>query len=231
MLKSLKKEVCEANQRLPKTGLVTLTWGNVSGIDRRRGLMVIKPSGVAYHKLKPEDMVVVDMAGQRVEGRLKPSSDTPTHLRLYEAFPEIGGVVHTHASWSTAFAQACMAITAYGTTHADHFHGPVPCTRPLTDEEINGQYEWETGSVIIQTFTNMDPMSMPAVLVARHGPFTWGKTPDSAVDNAVALEEVARMAAVCQQLAPGLQPVNQVLLDRHFLRKHGTDAYYGQRQP
>lgn len=228
MLKSLKKAVCEANRKLPKTGLVTLTWGNVSGIDRQRGLVVIKPSGVAYEDLAPEDMVIVDLTGAVVDGSYKPSSDTPTHLRLYEAFPDIGGVAHTHATWSTAFAQAGQPLPAYGTTHADHFHGPVPCARALTDDEINGDYEWETGNVIVETFTGIAPLSVPAVLVKSHGPFTWGATPADAVTNAVVLEEVAKMALLSRTLAPGLSPVAQTLLDKHYLRKHGANAYYGQ---
>ena len=230
MLKSLRKTVCEANIRLPKAGLVTLTWGNVSGIDRARGLMVIKPSGVAYDELTPDDMVVVDLRGKVVEGHYKPSSDTPTHIRLYEAFPVIGGVVHTHSSWSTAFAQAGQGIPAYGTTHADYFHGEIPCTRALTDEEINGDYEWETGNVIAETFEKraIDPSEIPAVLVNRHGPFAWGKDAAEAVRNAVVLEETAKMALRCRSLNAGLEPVSQCLLDRHYLRKHGASAYYGQ---
>lgn len=228
MLKNLKKMVCAANRRLPRMGLVTLTWGNVSGIDRDRGLMVIKPSGVPYEDLTPECMVVVDRTGAVVDGDFKPSSDTPTHLRLYEAFPDIGGVVHTHSTWSTAFAQAGLPLDAYGTTHADHFHGAVPCTRALTDDEINGDYEWETGNVIVETFTGIDPLSIPAVLVKNHGPFTWGLTAFEAVQNAVVLEEVAKMATLSRLLHPGLPPVGQVLLDKHYLRKHGENAYYGQ---
>ena len=230
MLDILKQSVYEANMLLPKMGLVTLTWGNASGIDRNKGLMVIKHSGVEYPDLQAGDMVVVDMEGNVEEGGYKPSSDTLTHLRLYKAFPEIGGIVHTHSSWSTIFAQAKMQIPAYGTTHADHFHGAVPCTRELSEAEINGVYELETGNVIVETFKkfNIDPVAVPAVLVACHGPFSWGKDPGGAVINAVALEEVAKMALFGQLLSPGIQAVSQALLDKHYLRKHGKGAYYGQ---
>ena len=230
MLKTLRKAVCEANLRLPRAGLVTLTWGNVSGIDRERGLVVIKPSGIGYESMTFEDMVVVDLHGSVVEGKYKPSSDTATHLRLYEAFPEIGGVAHTHSSFATSFAQAGKGIAAFGTTHADFFHGEVPCTRELSNEEINGEYEWETGNVIVETFLSLSvsPVSVPAVLVNRHGPFTWGASANEAVDNSVVLEEVAKMALRCMNLTPGLAQVNRALLDKHYLRKHGTHAYYGQ---
>lgn len=228
MLKTLKKMVCVANRRLPRMGLVTFTWGNVSGIDRDRGLVVIKPSGVAYDELTPDCMVVVNLTGEVVEGNYKPSSDTPTHLRLYEAFPGIGGVTHTHSTWATTFAQAGLPLEAYGTTHADYFHGAVPCARALTADEINGDYEWETGGVIMEAFEGIDPLSIPGVLVKSHGPFTWGLTPLESVHNAAVLEAVAQMGAVSRLLTPGLPPVEQALLDKHYLRKHGKDAYYGQ---
>ena len=228
MLKALKKAVCDANLRLPASGLVVLTWGNVSGIDRPRGLVVIKPSGVPYDGLEPDDMVVVDLTGKVVEGRYKPSSDTPTHLRLYGAFPKIGGVAHTHAVFSVAFAQASTGIPAYGTTHADHFRGTVPCTRELTETEINADYEDETGRVIAETFKDSDPMAIPAALVARHGPFTWGIGPEEAAINSVALEEIAKMAFYSSALSPNLLPASDALLDKHYFRKHGSAAYYGQ---
>jgi len=205
---------------------VSFTWGNVSGIDRSKGLVVIKPSGVPYKKLTPENMIVVDMDGNIIEGRGNPSVDTPTHIRLYQAFPGIGGIVHTHSRWATIFAQGGMGIPAYGTTHADYFHRAIPCTRGLTDEEISGNYEWETGSVIVEAFANLDPVSMPGVLVKNHGPFAWGATPMNAVHNAVVLEEIAHMAYHTKVF--DTQPVSQVLLDKHFLRKHGENAYYGQ---
>ena len=229
MLKKLKEQVCRANLLLPKHNLVTFTWGNVSGIDRKRGLVVIKPSGVPYDKMEPEDMVVLDLDGNIVEGKWKPSSDTPTHLRLYAAFPGCGGVVHTHSRWATVFAQAGRAIPALGTTHADDFHGPIPCTRPLTDGEIAGEYEEETGNVIIETFRGRDPMGVPAVLVHSHGPFAWGKDPLEAVHNAVVLEEVAFMAWHTLALAPDKGEMQPSLLDKHYLRKHGPGAYYGQK--
>ncbi len=229
MLESLKKEVCEANLRLVAEGLVVQTWGNVSGIDRRRGLVVIKPSGVAYDRMKPGHMVVVSLAtGEGVEGALKPSSDTPTHLELYRAFPSIGGVVHTHSLYATAWAQARRGIPALGTTHADYFHGPVPCTRPLRASEIRGDYEVNTGTVIVERFKRLDPVSCPGVLAASHGPFTWGGTPGAAVDSAVVLEFLARMASETFRIAPRTRDVSRVLLDKHFLRKHGPGAYYGQ---
>ncbi len=230
MLEELKKQVCEANLLLPKHGLVTFTWGNVSGIDRARGLVVIKPSGVEYDGMGPDDMVVVDLNGHVVEGRYKPSSDTPTHIELYKAFPNIGGVVHTHSRWATSFAQAGQGIPAYGTTQGDYFYGEIPCTRKMTPAEIAGAYEKETGTVIIETFQTrgIDPDSVPAVLVNSHGPFTWGTDAMNAVHNAVVLEEVAFMALQARTLNPGLQPMQQELLDKHYLRKHGANAYYGQ---
>ncbi len=230
MLKKLKEQVCAANLQLPKHGLVTFTWGNVSGIDRKRGLVVIKPSGLSYDRMKPEDMVVVDMKGNVVEGDWKPSSDTPTHLRLYAAFPDCGGVVHTHSRWATVFAQAGREIPALGTTHADDFYGPVPCTRPLTDGEIAGAYEAETGSVIVETFRDRDPMAVPAALVYSHGPFVWGRDPAEAVYKAVVLEEVAFMAWHTLAMAPDKGEMQSCLLDKHYLRKHGPGAYYGQKQ-
>jgi len=226
----LKKRVYEANLSLPAHGLVTLTWGNVSGIDRSAGLIVIKPSGVAYEEMKADDMVVLDLDGNTVEGRCRPSSDTATHLWLYKQFPEIGGITHTHSPHAVAFAQAGQGITAFGTTHADYFYGTVPCTRPLTAQEIQGEYEKETGRVITETFTNagLDPSSMPGVLIQSHGPFTWGKSPESAVSHSVVLEEIARMALYTRLLNPGVPLVDQFLLDKHYLRKHGATAYYGQ---
>ena len=230
MLEELKKTVCAANLELPKHGLVTFTWGNVSAIDRETGLVVIKPSGVNYAGMRPEDMVVVDLDGQVVEGRYKPSSDTPTHVALYKAFPALGGIVHTHSRWATTFAQAKMDIPALGTTHGDYFYGSIPCTRPMTPAEIAGEYEKETGNVIIETFRDgrIDPAQVPAVLVASHGPFAWGKDAMEAVHNAVVLEEVACMALHAMQLDPGLGAMQQELLDKHYLRKHGKNAYYGQ---
>jgi len=228
LLKQLKKIVCAANKQLPHYGLVTFTWGNVSGIDRGRKLMVIKPSGVPYKELTYEDMIVVDFKGKVVEGDGNPSSDTATHLRLYEAFPGIGGIVHTHSSWATIFAQAGKSIPAFGTTHADYFHGAIPCTRALTGTEVAGEYELETGNVITETFANIDPIAMPGVIVKNHGPFTWGTTPLSAVHNSVVLEEVAKMAYHTQMLSPDILPVPQGLLDRHYFRKHGPTATYGQ---
>ncbi|WP_096225164.1 L-ribulose-5-phosphate 4-epimerase [Geobacillus sp. FJAT-46040] len=228
MLEELKQAVLEANLQLPQYRLVTFTWGNVSGIDRERGLVVIKPSGVAYDKLTIDDMVVVDLNGNVVEGDLKPSSDTPTHLWLYKQFSGIGGVVHTHSTWATIWAQAGKGIPVLGTTHADYFYGEIPCTRPMTNEEIQGAYELETGKVITETFRFLDPLQMPGVLVHGHGPFAWGKDPANAVHNAVVLEEVAKMAARTFMLNPNVQPISQSLLDRHYLRKHGANAYYGQ---
>ncbi|CAG7619030.1 L-ribulose-5-phosphate 4-epimerase AraD [Paenibacillus solanacearum] len=228
MLETLKKEVWEANMALPRHGLVTFTWGNASGVDRASGLVVIKPSGVPYDELRPDDMVVVDLYGNVVEGRLKPSSDTPTHVVLYKAFPSIGGVVHTHSPWATSWAQAGLPIPALGTTHADYFHGEIPCTRAMTGAEIQGAYESETGRVIVETFAGLDPMEVPGVLVHSHAPFNWGTDAHNAVHNAVVLEEVAKMALHTFALRPGVPVMDRMLLDRHFLRKHGAKAYYGQ---
>ncbi len=229
MLEELKEQVCRANLLLPAHGLVTFTWGNVSGIDRERGLVVIKPSGVDYDGMTPQDMVVVDLDGRVVEGKWKPSSDTATHVELYKAFPACGGVVHTHSRWATTFAQMGREIPALGTTQGDYFYGAVPCTRPMTPEEIAGEYERETGKVIVETFASKDPAAIPGVLVYSHGPFTWGKDPLEAVHNAVVLEEVAFMDWHALALRPDLPPMQQELLDKHYLRKHGKNAYYGQR--
>ena len=229
MLEELKKQVCEANLELPKYGLVTFTWGNVSGVDREKGLMVIKPSGVEYDNMTPEDMVVVSLAtGEKVEGKWKPSSDTPTHVALYHAFPSIGGVVHTHSRWATSWAQAGRGIPAYGTTHGDYFYGEIPCTRKMTTAEIEGEYELETGNVLIETFEGKSAGDIPAVLVHSHGPFTWGADPHNAVHNAVVLEELAFMAYHTEAIAPGKETMQSKLLDKHYLRKHGKNAYYGQ---
>ena len=229
MLEQLKEQVFQANLLLPKHGLITFTWGNVSGIDREQGLVVIKPSGVSYEVMKAGDMVVVEMEkGTIVEGSLKPSSDTPTHLELYKAFPNIGGIVHTHSRWATTFAQAGHGIMALGTTQGDYFYGEIPCTRKMTKAEIEGEYEKETGLVIKETFLGKDPDAVPAVLVHSHGPFTWGVDPLDAVHNAVVLEEVAFMNFHAMTLEPGIQPMQQELLDKHYLRKHGANAYYGQ---
>ena len=227
MLESLKQQVYQANLALVQHGLVIFSWGNASGIDRARGLFVIKPSGVEYDKLTPEDMVVVDLRGNKVEGNLNPSSDTPTHCALYNSFPSIGGVAHTHSRKATAWAQAGLGIPALGTTHADYFHGEIPCTRKLTPGEIAGAYERETGGVIAETFRGRDPMAMPGVLVRSHGPFTWGKDAMEAVYHAVVLEEVAAIA-LDTHLLQGKTPMQQELLDKHYLRKHGTEATYGQ---
>ena len=228
MLEKLKQEVLEANLLLPEYGLVTFTWGNVSGIDRESGLVVIKPSGVPYEGMSAEDMVVVDLDGNRVEGRWKPSSDTPTHVELYKAFPECGGIVHTHSRWATTFAQAGLDIPAMGTTQADYFYGDIPCTRMLTPEEIAGEYEKETGSVIIETFRDRSPTDIPGVVVHSHGPFAWGASAHEAVHNAVVMEEVAFMDWHAMMIAPGAGRMQSELLDRHYLRKHGKNAYYGQ---
>ena len=231
MLEELKRTVCEANLLLPRHGLVTFTWGNVSGVDREGGLMVIKPSGVEYENMGPEDMVVIRLSdGERVEGRCKPSSDTDTHLALYRAFPGLGGIVHTHSRWATSFAQAGRDVPALGTTQGDYFYGDIPCTRRMTPEEIGGRYELETGNVIVETFRTrrIDPDQVPAALVCSHGPFAWGTDPLNAVHNAVVLEEVAFMAFHAMALNPDLPPMQQELLDKHYLRKHGPGAYYGQ---
>lgn len=228
MLEALKEEVLKANLDLQKHGLVTFTWGNVSGIDKETGYVVIKPSGVAYEAMKAEDLVVVDLEGNIVEGHYRPSSDTPTHLALYRAYPELGGVVHTHSRWATSFAQAGMGIPALGTTHGDYFYGEIPCSRKMTSEEIEGDYEKETGNVIIETLKGAEPMSIPAVLVHSHGPFCWGTSAMDAVYHAVVLEEVAFMAFQTMQLSPGITSMQQELLDKHYLRKHGKNAYYGQ---
>lgn len=229
MLEQLKKEVLKANLLLPKHGLITFTWGNVSGIDREKGLVVIKPSGVEYDEMTEEDMVVVSLeTGERVEGKLRPSSDTPTHLALYKAFPNIGGVVHTHSRWATVYAQAGRGIRPFGTTHADYFYGEIPCTRKMTAAEIAGEYEKETGAVIVEAFQGKSPDDIPAALVYSHGPFAWGKSPENAVHNAVVLEEVAFMAWHCESLSPEICDMQKELLDKHYLRKHGANAYYGQ---
>ena len=228
MLEELKRQVCEANLLLPKYDLVTFTWGNVSAIDRSSGLVVIKPSGVPYDGMSAEDMVVVDLDGKVVEGKWKPSSDTATHLVLYRAFPRCGGIVHTHSRWATSFAQAGVGIAPLGTTQGDYFYGEIPCTRLMTPEEIAGEYEKETGNVIVETFQKMDPAAIPAVLVHSHGPFTWGKDAAEAVHNAVVLEEIAFMNFHALQLNPAQTRMQQELLDKHYLRKHGANAYYGQ---
>jgi len=230
MLEELKKQVCDANRALERHGLVTLTWGNVSGLDRDSGLMVIKPSGVAYADLDPADLPVVDPDGNVVEGRLNPSSDTPTHVILYKAFPEICGITHTHSPFATMFAQARRPIPCLGTTHADRFHGEVPVTRPLTQEEVGGDYEDATGQVIVERFRDLDPMRVPAVLVAQHGPFTWGRDAMDSLRNNIALESVAEMALGVWRLNGKMDPIPAHLLDKHFLRKHGPKAYYGQNE-
>ncbi|MCJ1977489.1 L-ribulose-5-phosphate 4-epimerase [Lactococcus paracarnosus] len=231
MLEALKEAVFKANLDLPKHGLVKYTWGNVSAIDREAGLFVIKPSGVKYETLQASDMVVCDLAGNVVEGELNPSSDTPTHAVLYQSFPEIGGIVHTHSTWSTIWAQAGLDVPAMGTTHADTFYGPVPCARFLTQSEIDRGYESETGHVIVETFKNrgIDPLAVPGVLLHGHGPFTWGKTADIAVMNAVVLDEVAKMNLFSRELNHFSESLPQRILDKHYLRKHGKEAYYGQK--
>lgn len=230
MLEELRRQVWAANRDLPRRGLVTLTWGNVSGIDRASGLVVIKPSGVEYDELTPENLVVVDLDGHVVEGTLRPSSDTATHLELYKAFPAVGGIVHTHSTHATAWAQARRDLPCYGTTHADTFYGPVPCTRQLTPAEVQNEYEKHTGTVIVETFRErgIDAAAVPGVLCACHGPFTWGGDAAKAVENAVILEEVARMALLTRQVDPAAVPAPQYLLDKHYHRKHGPGAYYGQ---
>ena len=230
MLEWLKEEVFAANMILPKCGLVTLTWGNVSAVDRKSRLIVIKPSGVSYETMCAEDMVVVNAQGEVVDGHYRPSSDTPTHLYLYETFPKIGGIVHTHSPQATSFAQAQLSIPCYGTTHADYFYGDIPCTRQLTETEIQCDYERNTGVVIAETFRerSIDVLATPAVLVGRHGPFTWGVTASKAVETAIVLEEVARMALNTCNLNPQTSPSPQALMDKHYYRKHGKNAYYGQ---
>ncbi len=228
MLDQLKQIVYEANMELPRRGMVTFTWGNVSGIDREAGLFVIKPSGVDYDKLEPDDMVVIDLDGNRVEGRYNPSSDTATHLELYKAFPDVGGIVHTHSPWATAWAQAGRGIPCYGTTHADYFYGEIPCARSLTEAEIETEYEKNTGLVIVETFGGKNCMYTPGVLCTNHGPFTWGRDANEAVHNAVVLEEVAKIAATTEALLPSVAQAPTYLMDKHFYRKHGENAYYGQ---
>ncbi len=230
MLEELKKQVYEANMKLPYYGLVTFTWGNVSGLDKEKGLFVIKPSGVDYKKLTPECMVVMDLEGNKIEGDLNPSSDTPTHLELYKAFPEVGGIVHTHSSYATSWAQAGRSIPCYGTTHADYIYGEVPCVRCLTKEEIEAAYEENTGHLIVNEFARMgkDPMAVPAVLCRNHGPFAWGKDAMDAVHNAVVLEEVAKMAYRTETINPKVGAAPAELQDKHYFRKHGAGAYYGQ---
>ena len=229
MLEELKKAVYEANMLLPKHNLVTFTWGNVSQIDRETGYFAIKPSGVEYEKLTPDDMVIMDLEGNKIEGRYNPSSDTPTHLELYRAFPKIGGVVHTHSPWATSWAQAGRGIPCYGTTHADYMYGEIPCVRCLTKEEIDMAYEKNTGLLIVDYFKDKDYEAVPAVLCKNHGPFTWGKDGHEAVHNAVVLEEVAKMAAHCEMINPQVKPAPQELQDKHYYRKHGVNAYYGQK--
>ncbi len=233
MLEELKKKVYEANILLPKYGLVTFTWGNVSEIDRESGLFVIKPSGVDYETMTPDDMVVMDLNGNKVEGKLNPSSDTPTHVEIYRAFKEIGGVVHTHSSYATSWAQAGRSIPCYGTTHADYFYGEIPCVRCLNKDEIESAYEENTGHLIVNEFERMgkDPVAVPAVLCKNHGVFTWGKNAHEAVHNAVVTEEVAKMAYRCEVINPEVKPAPQELQDKHYYRKHGANAYYGQSSP
>ena len=230
MLDELKQKVYEANMELPKRNLITYTWGNVSGNDREKGLFVIKPSGVDYSELRPCDMVVMDLNGNKIEGNLNPSSDTKTHIELYKSFKDIGGVVHTHSPWATSWAQAGKGIPCYGTTHADYFYGTIPCARDLTSDEINSDYEKNTGLVIVETFKDINPMYIPGVLCIDHGPFTWGKDVSEAVHNAVVLEEVAKMAYRALVINPDKESVPQAILDKHFLRKHGKNAYYGQNK-
>lgn len=228
MLEQLKEDVYRANMLLPKYGLVTFTWGNVSGIDRESELFVIKPSGVEYDELRPQDMVVVDLKGNKIEGQYNPSSDTDTHLELYKAFPEIGGIVHTHSPWATSWAQAGRKIPCYGTTHADYMYGDIPCIRSLTQQEIEQEYEKNTGLAIVEYFKERDYQSMPAVLCKNHGPFTWGRDAFEAVHNAVVLDETAKMAYRCEVLNREVAPASQNLQNKHYFRKHGVNAYYGQ---
>ena len=231
MLEELRRQVYEANMMLQKYGLVKFTWGNVSGIDREQGLVVIKPSGVPYEELSPENMVVVDMDGRVIEGDLNPSTDTPTHLALYQSFPSIGGVTHTHSLYATIWAQAGLDIVAYGTTHADYFYGDIPCTLPMKKEQIETDYEKQTGYHIVDTITarRVDPLDMPACLVASHGPFTWGESAEKAVENALVLDETAHMAFIAKTFDPNVQPAPRYILDKHYFRKHGANAYYGQK--
>lgn len=229
MLEQLKEQVLQANLELNRRNLVIYTWGNVSGIDRQQGLVVIKPSGFAYEQLRAESLVVLTLDGRVVEGSLNPSSDTPTHLELYRSFPEIGGVVHTHSPYATAWAQARVGIPCYGTTHADYFYGMIPCTRPLSQAEIENDYELNTAKVIVERFSDLNYQFIPGVLAAGHGPFTWGRNASEAVHNSVVLEEIAKMSLTTLQLNPAAEPVSQYLLDKHFLRKHGPNAYYGQK--
>ena len=230
MYKKLKEEVLKANLLLPKYGLVVFTWGNVSAVDREKGIIAIKPSGVEYDDMQADDIVIVDLAtGEVLDGKLKPSSDTPTHLELYRQFPNIGGIVHTHSRWATIFAQAKHPIKAYGTTHADYFYGEIPCTRLLSEAEIKGEYELNTGKVIVETFKDIDPDFVPGVVVASHGPFAWGKSALDAVHNTVVMEEVAMMSWHAKIENSSLESMDQNLLDKHFLRKHGKNAYYGQK--
>ena len=229
MLKQLRKQVCQANLALVRHGLVLFTWGNVSAVSREKGLVVIKPSGLSYDGMTEDDMVVVDLDGNVVDGKWNPSSDTPTHVELYKAFPEIGGIVHTHSTYATAFAQAGRAVPAYGTTHADYFHGDVPCARALTQEEIDTAYEKNTGAVIIETLEGKNVLEIPAILVKNHGPFTWGKDADEAVYHAAVLEQVAKTSLLTEAINPEAGRADQYLMDKHYLRKHGKDAYYGQK--
>jgi len=229
MLENLKEQVYKANMLLPEYKLVTFTWGNVSAIDRQKGFVVIKPSGVEYEAMTEKDMVVVDLQGNVIEGNLKPSSDTPTHLEFYRSFPDIGGIVHTHSRWATIWAQAGRGIKPYGTTHGDYFYGEIPCTRRMTKEEIAGEYELNTGKVALECFKNISPDQIPAVLINSHGPFVWGKNALEAVHNSVVLEELAMMAFYTESIKQNTQPMQQELLDKHFLRKHGKNAYYGQK--
>jgi L-ribulose-5-phosphate 4-epimerase len=229
MLENIKIDVCEANLELKRSSLVIYSWGNVSGIDRKEGIVAIKPSGISYDVLTPDDIILLDLEGNVVEGKLRPSSDTPTHLELYRTFPNIGGVCHTHSLHATVWAQACRSIPCLGTTHADYYYGSIPVTPLMTDVQIQSDYELNTGKVIVETFKTMNPDQMPAVLVANHGPFTWGPTPAKSVESAVVLEQVAEMALKTAILKPELPAISQTLLDKHYLRKHGKNAYYGQQ--
>ena len=230
MLEQLREEVCQANLELPKRGLIIFSWGNVSGIDREKGLIAIKPSGIDYDDLTPDKLVILDLDGNVVEGDMNPSSDTPTHLELYRKFPGVGGVCHTHSTNATVWAQACRPIPCLGTTHADYFYGEIPVTDIMTKEQIETEYELNTGKIIVDTFAGRDAMQMPAVLVANHGPFTWGKNAAKSVESAIVLEQVAEMAIKTAVLKPELPPISQNLLDKHYLRKHGKNAYYGQKK-